>query len=639
MRKTFRTTLAPLLGRRGPSLEVQLAAIREDFDAGFYLSVYRDVVESGEEPALHYIRQGWREGRDPAPLFSTDFYLERNPDVRESGLNPLYHYVKHGRRERRTTAPSGLAVAADPDLRRIADVIASEFDATFYLHSYPDVATSGLDPLVHFVTAGWHERRNPNRGFSTKYYLDNHPDVRAAGVNPFWHYLIAGRGEGRACLHPLGLRAEILERLEPIAARVNGWTRAEGPPDLLGSSEIERAISSGARAGPRHVLVALTHDDYHRNAGGAQAAIRREEAAAIAAGHGYLGLYPWQPLPCLSSDRDPILYLRLDGQELGVARASAVAEAFRRSANWSAGTSIVIHSLLGHAPEAVLEIAGALRLQTAWFWLHDYFGLCPGYNLQRNDLSYCGAPPAGSGACGICVYGPDRLDHLDRLKPLFERLAIDVVAPSQNTLTIWSRANRLPTARAQVHPHLEISFDRRPEPLPLANGPVRIAFLGATFAHKGWPDFLSVSDRLSGRDDVEFHYFGSFERIPARLFRTHVNASAADPEAMIRAVERTQIDLVVHWSTCPETFSFTTFEAFCAGALVLTNDVSGNVAAAVQQTGRGRVFRDIESLVQFLDGPELSGVVSEARLFRAKTEALVRRSALTVDLLAAVATP
>jgi hypothetical protein len=552
-----------------------------------------------------------------------------------AGLNPFYHFVRHGRRERRITAPSGLAVAANPDLRAIGDLIASEFDADHYLHSYPDVATTAIDPLLHFLTTGWKERRNPSRAFSTGYYLDNHPDVRAAGINPFWHYLVTGREEGRACQHPLGPRAEVLERLEPLSVKQRGWTRLEQLPELMGAREIAAAVSARAPGGRRRLLLAWTHDDYSTNAGGAQAAVRREEAEALAAGQAYLGVYPWQALPCLAIEPDPVVCLRFEGKVLGAARSSVVADALRRADPEPGGSEIVLHSLLGHRPETVLEISAAVGAQSAWFWLHDYFGLCPNFTLQRNDVAYCGAPPAASPACQVCVYGPDRVAHLERLALLFAQLAVTVVSPSQAALDVWTEANRLPVVREIVLPHLEIAFWGRSQPLAPANGPVRFGYLGATFAHKGWSNYLALAKQFAGEAGIEFHYFGHYDNIPSRLHRTEVAASADDPEAMVRAVAEAEIDFVLHWSTWPETFSFTTFEAFAAGAQVLTSAVSGNVAAAVRATGRGRVFEHFDALTAFCGSGELHVATKAARSLRAASEAQTRHSAMTLDLITA----
>lgn len=71
------------------------------------------------------------------------------------------------------------------------------FDADWYAASYPDVAASGIDPIVHFVLFGGYEGRDPSERFSSRQYLDTYPDVRRSGVNPLLHYLRWGRRELR----------------------------------------------------------------------------------------------------------------------------------------------------------------------------------------------------------------------------------------------------------------------------------------------------------------------------------------------------------------------------------------------------------------------------------------------------------
>src|SRR6185295_4029152 len=75
-------------------------------DAEFYRTVYPELDAAGSRPLQHYIDHGWREGRDPAPWFSTRAYLEAHPDVRRAGLEPLFHYLTRGRREGREVFPS-----------------------------------------------------------------------------------------------------------------------------------------------------------------------------------------------------------------------------------------------------------------------------------------------------------------------------------------------------------------------------------------------------------------------------------------------------------------------------------------------------------------------------------------------------
>jgi len=54
-------------------------------------------------PVEHYVRHGWREGRDPSPSFITRGYLSANPDVAAAGDNPLLHYILHGKAEGRSS--------------------------------------------------------------------------------------------------------------------------------------------------------------------------------------------------------------------------------------------------------------------------------------------------------------------------------------------------------------------------------------------------------------------------------------------------------------------------------------------------------------------------------------------------------
>lgn len=71
------------------------------FDAAYYLQSNPDVVESGVAPVRHYLRFGWKEGRNPSAAFNTNAYLAANMDVRNAGLNPLLHFLEHGRKEGR----------------------------------------------------------------------------------------------------------------------------------------------------------------------------------------------------------------------------------------------------------------------------------------------------------------------------------------------------------------------------------------------------------------------------------------------------------------------------------------------------------------------------------------------------------
>jgi glycosyltransferase involved in cell wall biosynthesis len=81
--------------------------------------------------------------------------------------------------------------------RRIYRLMRPYFDFSYYTDQYPDVSAVGMDPLMHYITFGWREGRDPRPDFSTAFYLQENPDVRAANINPFAHFIRFGQAEGR----------------------------------------------------------------------------------------------------------------------------------------------------------------------------------------------------------------------------------------------------------------------------------------------------------------------------------------------------------------------------------------------------------------------------------------------------------
>lgn len=72
------------------------------FDRDYYLAQYPEVRQAGMSPLMHFIKKGWREGKNPSSGFNTKLYLELHPDVENAGINPLIHYLRYGKKESRT---------------------------------------------------------------------------------------------------------------------------------------------------------------------------------------------------------------------------------------------------------------------------------------------------------------------------------------------------------------------------------------------------------------------------------------------------------------------------------------------------------------------------------------------------------
>ncbi|TGQ74328.1 MAG: glycosyltransferase [Mesorhizobium sp.] len=77
-----------------------------------------------------------------------------------------------------------------------------QFDEPWYLAQNPDVATSGIDPIFHYIDHGAAESRNPSPDFDNEYYFARYPDVAVAAMNPLDHYIRFGRIEDREPRRP-----------------------------------------------------------------------------------------------------------------------------------------------------------------------------------------------------------------------------------------------------------------------------------------------------------------------------------------------------------------------------------------------------------------------------------------------------
>lgn len=216
-------------------------AARALFDEAFYR---RAAGLNGEADAFaHYLRQGEARGLKPNAVFEPRWYLSRHPEA--AALGPLRHYAEQG--EAQDGDPSPLfdvawyrrAYGAE---RPLAHYLTHrfgpfspvpEFDAAFYLKTYPDVGAAGLDPFQHYLLMGFREFRLPYEGFEPRLYALRRMG-RARGQNPIAHM--------RA--HPGSPRIELRQAGGP-QAQVRAFTRrgpAFEPPEPARAGEKPRAL-------------------------------------------------------------------------------------------------------------------------------------------------------------------------------------------------------------------------------------------------------------------------------------------------------------------------------------------------------------------------------------------------------------
>ena len=567
-------------------------------------------------------------------VFDEQWYINEYADVRLSNINPARHYLSIGKNLGR--APSGgQAKAAPRNLTGVDpyvyDVIASSFNADFYLSSYPDIRDAGVDPVWHYAVFGWMEGRDPSLTFSTRYYLETYPDIRDAGINPFYHFLVSGKAEGREPKHRLGFRYDILAQLKPVAEQIAIAKASRHPvqarmPDALCAARAKAMVN---RAG---AILSFSHDDFMAHIGGVQLLLRRELKLLQEREIVQINFHPIHPLLFMDTSGEDILVgATINGQCAGAYRSSDVIKAMRAT-RFENEPTFVVHNLLGHCVEQVIGIIEASGAQSGHFWVHDFSPLYNNYKLMRNDVEYSGVPRPGTMAWELCEYARADFSQREECAALFDRFAINLIAPSQSALDIWNEADALHPVSSQVIEHC-VLHERLSSPPVRSSGkdaPFKIGYLGHPADHKGWPVFRDLVVALADDPRYEFHHLGSGRGNGLPVFSRDVRADEARPDRMREAVELEEIDVALVWSLWPETYCLIAHEALAGGAAILTNKAAGNVRDLVQKTGDGMVLNDEKELLALFESGD---VLQLARVQRNVRHFDIEYSQLTVTCL------
>jgi len=423
----------------------------------------------------------------------------------------------------------------------------------------------------------------------------------------------------------------ILQSLRPFEETSKSWRKKRLPGHLLDKEDLSGHLTSGSEV-MRNLVISISHDDYVTVPGGVQVCIQREQKHAQERGLRYLQAYPLLPAPRLAhvdEEPDTLVSINLNGKKIGDCRMSTLINCITPD---MVAAPVIVHHLLGHLPEQVMQLVQATGKGRCIFWLHDFFSICPSFFLQRNNLAFCGGPPVTSNACMLCVYGEERTDHAARIQKFFDLCEVDVASPSAFVAEVWQEKSCLQHASLTVIPH--ITIDQRPRAQARApiDGPVIIAFLGSATDHKGWPVFASLIQEFSS--DSRFKFVVLSTKRP-QLGEDHwrdVHVSAAAPDAMSEAVGAEKVDLVLHWPTSRETFSLTTFEAIVGGAHIITHHESGNVARAVAETECGVVLDDEDDLRAFFRNGRAAELADQRRTKHRSFDVVQRHSQMSFSL-------
>lgn len=234
--KMFRFYGASGAKQRGDGLSFldRLKLISPFVDKEFYCEMYPDVGAAGFNPAEHYLRHGWREGRNPSETFDTNFYLHHNMLDDGASYCPLVHYAKVGKAKavprnsrefaQRTISEKTDVISAIDSLFEVPVLQKSPlnrpmsrkilhwmFSAEHYRQKKGEPQISDNEALARYILFDVETGMSPGPFFVTSFYLEQirkSVDVKSIR-SPFLHWLENGV-EARISPNPLYNDSEYL---------------------------------------------------------------------------------------------------------------------------------------------------------------------------------------------------------------------------------------------------------------------------------------------------------------------------------------------------------------------------------------------------------------------------------------------
>jgi len=370
-------------------------------------------------------------------------------------------------------------------------------------------------------------------------------------------------------------------------------------PEIVRS--VEETLSSVARL-LKHVngVIAFSHSDYLISLGGTEKVLHQEQNELAIRGISYIQIYG---IPDDGSE-----YQELPGQRVGLNIDGVPAGTFTMIQLVLILSILVedgrlrilaahMHHLMRFHLPGVKFLLSVIHFERIRVFVHDYYTICPQFNLLKNGKDFCG----GTCTDGDCSFFEKKKIHFFRLNEFFKDLDFEVITPSEVAAGIWLKDYPEYGERVRIVPHLVY------KEMPIKNGDrlkrlttpmyrLRIAFLGREDLSKGLESWWRLVSCPELSKQYDFFHLGAAGIQKPGVRYVDVSFLKDGNNAMVKALNENKIDAVFLWSIWPETYSFTLYESFSANCFVITNPMSGNIAAQLDASSRGIIFDDEQQL-------------------------------------------
>jgi glycosyltransferase involved in cell wall biosynthesis len=227
---------------------------------------------------------------------------------------------------------------------------------------------------------------------------------------------------------------------------------------------------------------------------------------------------------------------------------------------------IHFHHLLGHVP-GILSLPSELKLPYD-YTLHDYYPVCPQYQMTDNSGRYCGEPEEA--ACDRCLterpseWGWDIASWRKRFET-FLAAAQRVIAPSRDAAARVEHHINVPNLQVLPHPEqvsMPASVQVRRKPMDS----VKVLVLGRLTAEKGACLLRDCALQAKRNGDPLFFRLLGYSTIPLVEEDTVLSLSGEyRNQDLPLLIQLERADIVFFPALWPETYSYTLSAAINSG--------------------------------------------------------------------------
>ncbi|WP_195599814.1 glycosyltransferase [Longibaculum muris] len=249
-----------------------------------------------------------------------------------------------------------------------------------------------------------------------------------------------------------------------------------------------------------------------------------------------------------------------------------------------------------------------------YFYLHDYYTICPSSGLVRTDGTFCGNGFPSKEKCGCCPLSLDSIDVLKKIHnsfSLFEH-RITFIAPSNVAKEIWIRDYPQYADKTKVIFHQKLIGEYSENSVKIAdNEKIKIGFVGYQRPLKGWNQFKNACIVANKKSlDEEFYQFGWGDDKLSFIKQVKVDFKK-DNNAMINSLRKMNIHVAIIYSMWPETYAYTYYEAMASNCFIITSPKSGNVCSQIVNNKNGLITDNLEKVLS--DEEKLRKLINDYR--------------------------